>query len=368
MNKKAITTLIAWIFIMIAGAMLLLMFALIATDRAKAVEEELAVKALDRLRTILTTQQATSDVSAVIPVPDREIVFTCYIDNNNNNFIVSDIRIGGIPEPTRREMFVGDDFSSPQLFVFSKQLSLPYDIGSVLFLSGESEILYLDKSYNPPMTRDDDIYQRISDNLPEGYRIAIKSDYSNSDIPDSINYDNARYVIFTHNDDDINYVFSGKLKRKAGWSIIQVYSSSSDPFEQGKIYFYTCDGTQNTCARSDPVPYVGLPMMLSYIWQGNYEKAKCQEQKIKNEYQRITSLQLARFEKLYAAYTEYYNAEDDTFDPRYEACRELYVPAKLAAAKSASEDGFDNNFLLAINDVELKNEQLIRGVRCATIY
>ena len=353
MNRKAIGMMVVWIFIMIAGGLILLLFFFIGDAQAESARTGLSLQALQRLEAILVTQQASDNTYAQLPIPREQIQFTCDYFSNPQG-ITSEIRIGGLPREKPYDLIVGRDMMTDELLVFSYRAMVPFSIGNILYVSNEQEALILrGVGY-------DNQIENLLQLLPAPIAAQTYTGENAGGGVNAANLQNTRVVTFSGSAPSGNPTQSSGIVSPQDAVFIHVQSSRI--LDQGTVRFWR--PVQNDWSRG--YTYSGMPMLMAYIWMGDDNRASCFSYKFSRKLHNAAELQAQRIS------TIRFEAQQRAEGGAHDACVDRYSPVQIENLRDAATmtspgavfDGLPN----AANLVRLQNEQLLRGNRCATIY
>ena len=347
MNKQGIGMMVVWIFILIAGGLILALFFFIGEAQTQSARDELSVQALQRLESIIATQQASDNTFATISVPREQILFTCdYFDSPPG--ITSELRIGGIPREKPYALIAAQDMITDEIIVFSHRAMMPFSVGNILMISHDQEALVIDgltdlqldslKQWLPPPIIDNALHTAPT-NLDASRLQTVRAVRFSTSAPSG----------------DPTTDFGLISPQDALFIHVQM-----DPFlQQGIVRYWT--GTD----WSRRFHYYGTPMLLAYIWLGDEGRADCFAYKMA---QRVRTLAELHVQRLALIRNEAVAAADEQED----ACVPRYLVTRLEALGEAATMGPSLNRLAhlpeAAERVRVQNEQLLRGDRCASIY
>ena len=348
MNKQAVAMMVVWIFILVAGGLILALFFFIGDAQAQSARDEISLKAMQRLESIIATQQASDNTFAVIDVPREQILFTCeYFDSPEG--VNSELRIGGVPREKTHALIAGRDMLTDELIVFSHRAMVPFSAGNILMIGHDQEALVIDGL-------SDDQLDSFKQWLPPP--IAENMVYDITASLDASQLQTVRAVRFEQNHPgttDPTISFGLTSPQDALFIHVEM-----DPFlQQGIVRYWT--GT----VWSRGFHYYGTPMLLAYIWLGDEGRADCFAYKIA---QRISTLAELHAQRIAIIRQDL----QDAAAQRQSACVPRYFLTHLEALRDdlAFQSGYDRLHLLSdlAENVRVQNERLIREDRCATIY
>lgn len=334
--------------------MFIMFFALLAQAQAEAGQRELALESLRQVQTILNTQQASTDTYSIVPIPGGELRHECSV---GDGLLQSQINIEGYAADMQHALVAGRDMNVNVLTLFSKQVRAPYPIGNVLLVSSPREGFRADYSGLPAPVREA-VRQEFEMLLPE----PIRNGPSGGE-----GYDTNRDVRFVTS-------FSSSGAPAGNTRRIEIlYRSGENVFEKGTVRLWEYNRQGNPTGTHKDYEYVGEGMLLAYIWQADVTRANCMQYKLMARLAQISELHANRIQDIAGVY----GVPDENGNTNQQ-CLARLRPTQVRALQTYAE-GIRDNLLAGSSvstgqleqltkDVEDKNEQLLRGVRCASIY
>jgi len=180
---------IHWIYVLIAGAIILIFFIGIVGRQRVIAERGLSVTVLTKVDTIFTGASLSEQTVNIIDVPDLRIEFVCDEDG------YSEYRVAGARTDTPHQSFFSSKrLESSQFITWTLEFSMPFTVTNLLFV-GASTINYM-MIYDDVSRVDKDI---LLDVIPSQYSFdAIHvNDFTSGSFPFSSRY--AKLVFLTEN-------------------------------------------------------------------------------------------------------------------------------------------------------------------------
>jgi hypothetical protein len=287
-NKKAVVEIqFSWIFILIAGSVILLFFVSIAGKYKSAQDNLLAAETLVRLSSIATAGQMSSNSNSVTELPRTEIDILCYPDLCNENGCPTDFNFkkSNVEKPAWMEIdsfFSSSLIKDDDLIMWSLEWFMPYKITNVLYLSSTNQkyILVYDSSGEEFANF---TYDKLKDNK---YTKIEKISYSGfSNYQHSGEY-SARFIFFGNvNDQSLPDSFK-KATRK---SVLKVSVPTDEDYSYGEVTFCKVDELTIDCSGYS-VNYFGFPMLVGAIFSDNEDNYKCNVHKMFIKYEIISKI------------------------------------------------------------------------------
>jgi len=130
-----------WIFIMIAGAIILLFFITIVFKQKAVAEEKLSVEILSSIEEIFAgAGSGEEETIAAIEIPKTELNFICEEDTGISEYSIKDT---GISKQTPGEiMYSPDIVKGKELVIWSLPFSFPFKITNLIMVSS-SDVRYV---------------------------------------------------------------------------------------------------------------------------------------------------------------------------------------------------------------------------------
>jgi Flp pilus assembly protein TadG len=358
-DKKGIGAIFAWIFILLAGSLIITLFIILAQGQAVNAKNTLSQRAFQNVNTIITTQQTTSNIATNVSIPQSDIRLSCrvfYDKNSESVALLNQLDIGGYAQPLDTQLITGRDMEASQLNVFSKKWNAPFSAGNILMVSNPDElVIYEEKTPNA-------YREEFADLFPENI------DVKNASITPNIRMrQNVRVIII---DTSSSSSFSAFQPYEDSDNAIFMHvkpKDSGDTLAEGTITYYT-EGQTGSLVASKPFTYFGEAMLLGYIWQGDAVRAACLQHKLAQALKTQIQIHIERVRILDAVYqpnsvcaakldsTSLKQLNESIGEPSTDSVGPTH---KLYDLTGVSEE---------IEDLEIINENLLRRDSCATIY
>lgn len=251
-KKGMISVQFNWVFILIAGVLILLFFGSLVLNLKKNSDITIANTIIKNMQTIMTGAEVSSRTINPIKIPDKEIKFSC------NKIFVGDID----DDITKNKIiFSPESIKGRILLAWALDWNMPYHVSNFLYLT-TPDIKYI---FIEPLNYE---AEEIFNMLPD--KINKKKEVS-SNIKDTRN--NFKLVFSDEQDPDVppnlNSVSNNKVSAisiNPGFNEIEFYEKKGVRFEPV--------GTAN---------YLGNPMILGAMFSGNFEDYKCNVEKAFNK-------------------------------------------------------------------------------------
>lgn len=326
-KKGVISVQFNWVFILIAGVLILLFFGSLVLNLKKSSDITIANTIITNMQTIITGAEVSVRTINPITIPDKEIKFSC------DSISIGDIR----KDITKNKIvFAPEVIKGRTLLAWALDWNTPYHVTNFLYLTTPNIKYVFIKPLNPGV-------EELFDSLPDKIN---KKKEELSDIKDTGNY--FKLVFFDEQNPDVPpYLDSVSNNRVSAISInpdsneIEFYKKRGDKFKS--------TGTAN---------YLGDPMILGAMFSGNFEDYKCNVEKAFNKLGIVSMVYEKRTDNLIELYPG-------------SSCISYYDPglfseiADRSKAKITSDSV--NSIKSIINNIKINNENL-QSYSCPTMY
>lgn len=237
-NKKAQMEQFNWIFVLVAGTIILVFFITIVQKQKLISETKLAGTLRTDISAILTGSGVTPDTTNILTMPKTSIYFTCDQED------YSDFEIGrtGVNKKTPFDViFAPNLVKGPTLITWTKEFRLPFKIMNFLYLTdAQVRYIFVFNSGN-------NFAQDIFDDFPE----EVNREYISSATVsiDKNNY-KVKFVFFDNFDSTAAYNFRNMADEDV----------TAIKINQENIEFYKKDEDQGSVFISEgTIPYLSDP-------------------------------------------------------------------------------------------------------------
>ncbi|MBW2977587.1 hypothetical protein KY331_01960 [Candidatus Woesearchaeota archaeon] len=228
LNKKAQMEHFNWIFVLVAGTIILIFFITIVQKQGMISQTKLAASIRTDIAAILTGAGVTPDTTNILTMPKTPISFTCDAEG------YSDFEIAktGVNKRTPFDViFAPDLVKGPTLVTWSREFKLPFKVMNFLYLT-DAQVRYI-LVFNP----ENSFAERIEAELPDEITKEIRT--STLGIADKNNY-KVKFIFFT--DVDRNAASTFRTMPDKDVTAIKV-SQSNIEFYKKTGAFFTLQGT-----------------------------------------------------------------------------------------------------------------------------
>ncbi len=251
MNKKGFELQFHWIFILIAGALILAFFFGVAQKQSELSQERLQLTLAIEMENIFTGAIISKGTAQKLPVPPQGIEFEC------NEGCACEFRIEKAAKQFGdKAMFAPALLADQDITVWAQEFKLPYRVTNFLYLTNPNIKYYLVYE-NETLSKG--LLQQITNLIP-----SIIS-YETKTIPEltslkAENYQHTKFVLLNVDPPTLDDSF-----RKANANAIKI--------DQNGISFYEKEGTRLTAVKY--LSYVGLPSIYAAIFSADHTMYEC---------------------------------------------------------------------------------------------
>ncbi len=261
-GKRAFELQFHWIFILIAGALILAFFFSVAYKQQALSKQKLQYRLVTDIENILTGAIVGKGTAQRLPVPPNGIRFKCAEGCSCQFFI--DATPGSFGE---RAIFAPEQLKDRDLFVWSFEWKLPYRATNFLFLTNPNIKYYFVHSADSFSTSLlGQLTKKIPPPITQKGQVLTKFDYENITAAEmktmqKEEYEHAKFVLLNVDPPQLGDSF-----KKASFSAIKID-------DENGVSFYEKDGT--SFRRVKYLSYVGLPSIYAAIFAQDHTMYEC---------------------------------------------------------------------------------------------
>jgi len=327
-KKGVISVQFNWVFILIAGVLILLFFGSLVLNLKKNSDITIANTIITNIQTIITGAEVSVRTINPITIPDKEIKFSC------DKIFVGDIN-GDITK--NKIVFAPEVIKRRTLLTWALDWNMPYHVSNFLYLTTPN--------YKYIFINSGDA-QELYNSLPTGITKDIVGPDHISNIKDTGNY--FKLVFFDEQDPVVPSNLDSVSNNKV--SAINVISGTNE------IEFYEKKGAQFELVGK--ANYLGNPMILGAMFSGNLENYECNVEKAFNKLGIVSMVYEKRTKSLSDSYAE------SSCISYYDSSLFSEIADRSKGSITADSVSYIENI---INNIEIKNENL-QSYSCPTMY
>ncbi len=248
MNKKAITLQLNWIFILIAGGLILAFFFSVATKQKDLSEEKLSLSLVRSVDLVLEMAEASEGTSQVIPLPKKGVSLSC--TNTCDCFF----QTGNARSSFGNNVIFSENIlDSPQAVIWSLPWKTPFRVANFLYVSNPEtrKILVFEEDNTLAKDIENKLDKLIPDNIifekkqfgnivDDGSRLTRIFLIGDVDIPKAGNFDSKLIKInpplvsfFEKQGDEFKLKAGFKIPNDMTWIFAALFSADKDMFACG---------------------------------------------------------------------------------------------------------------------------------------
>lgn len=281
MKKGQVSSQFNWVFILIAGVIILTFFISIVNKQKEQADVKISANVLNAFDTLIKSSVVKDRTTQIITMPKQDIEFYCELDTCTVHGCYSGYRVKGTGVSVGAEI---TSIFSPTLIQGSKLITSNLDWNMPFRVSN---LLYVTTNQNR--------YVFVNDT--QGYLkkyLSVIPDNITMDIVESVeevndlNYYNLRYILFNEDDNDIlSYDF---LKSKGGKNSknVSIVNLKFDSDGIGSASYFRSD--LNIVKQEDESVFFDNATMVASIFSEDAQIYSCNMLKSFNQYLKLASI------------------------------------------------------------------------------
>jgi hypothetical protein len=342
LGKKGIDIQFNWIFVLIAGAILLGFFFSLINNTLKQGTDDMSQQSQQDLRFLLKTSESSRQTEKTMPFT-KKIIFSC--DG------VSEYYIQGFSQHYRYDynvIFSPPSLDGKEILVKTDSLQAPQTVMPFVYLTNK-DVEYVFMGSDP-------ILLQLYSSMPKNTTRRMITDGSQT--PDK-NYDRTIFITADPaGPDDAWLSFSPKAGRVFA---VQITAVGGVLNGYGNVTFYTHDGSGFAPVAGGVKPYFGEQMLLGAIVSGDAQIFECQALKSLRRLNMLANLTKMRLDNLSLSQSavctsKYLLVDNDLQD---------IASFSRAGIPSFQDMGF---IMIAANDIAAKNIEILDTTSCVPVY
>ncbi len=264
--KKGVELQFHWIFVMIAGVLILTFFVTLVTKQRALSEEKLHAALSSDVDSVLIGAMVSKGVAQSLPSPPQGINFGCSAS------CVCEVGIGNARTPfENKAIFSPKLLSKRTSIVWSLDWKLPYRVMNFLFITNPNIKYYL--VYDPDNTQSLALYEQISKNLPPP--IISEGNVITNIVTEKISLSDVQSVVAS-DEDHTRFIFLNVNPPRDLHSSFRRESASALRIQQQPqtvLEFFEKDGV--SLISKSVSTYAGLPTLYAAIFSEDSNMYKC---------------------------------------------------------------------------------------------
>lgn len=335
MSKKAIVEVqLKWIFVLIAGVIILSFFVGVAKWYMDSKEEEIANDVMFKLGTILSGAEVSSNTARQIEIPSMELGTRCDPDACSPYGCTSAIEfIGTGAKPASTEIdviFAPSVLETDIISAWTIEWQMPYKVTNFMYLAGPDYKYYL--AYDDSDVDSERLAKRVFSKLTENKYVDFDL-ITDDEIP-SVAYNDeslVKYVLFFSPGATID--IHDSVADSGNWDVIFL--------DEETVMFSKVSGPDKIPDPSTEQPHLGLPGIIGAIFSEDEDMFSCNMKKAFLKLRTINSIYAKRTGLLHTSFIgdgicEYYYDAD--VRNQFDAIENKISDLEVTAAEASSID------------------------------
>ena len=250
MNKKAFEIQFNWLFVLVAGAAILLFFSVIVVKQKAASETSTKATVLKSIEAIITGATVSTDTTNIISIPNSDIEVSC-----------GRISIGGVSNQYQNLiLFAPGLIKGNRLITQTSAFSAPYRATNLLYITSP-QIRYI-------IIGDNNLAKEVNKSLPS----SLKKEFYQSHVQiNNLNNYKLKFAIFGSMID-----FPKPLEKMPDIDVTAIRINGDE--EKGIIEFYQKDGI-SLLSKGSSV-YLGKQSLVGAVYTDNLDMYECNMQNV----------------------------------------------------------------------------------------
>ena len=340
-NKKAFEIQFNWIFVLVAGALILLFFATVINRQRNVSETSTKATVLKSIDAIITGSGVSSDTTSIIGIPDSNIEISC-----------NRISIGGVSKQYQNLiLFAPGSVQGDKLVAQTLSFEAPFKAANLMYLTS-TKVRYI-------IIGNNQLANEINRLLPSDVRKDIVA--SSSSIRNENNY-KVRFIVFDNSD------LTGIDLTKFPNSDVTALKVTGT-LEKGNIEFYKKN--RNSWSPKEDSVYLGKASLLGAVYSDSLDVYKCNMKNTFSKLNLVTKVYHGRTTLLPTRLAEQQSTVSRQTSCDYANALQYFANIESRASASAESANFDMGTITPIKDssasLATENSNLQR-LSCPLIY
>ncbi len=337
--RGQVSTPFHWIYVLVAGAIILLFFIGLVAQQRETSEKELSVTVSRKLDGIFTGASLSEQTVNVVDVPELKFSFSCDKDDAST-YTVGD----GSPQPIAFQPFFASDVVTTKLITWTLEFNMPYKIINLLFIGSPDIATYVVyDDFNRHVMED------IMSTVPAqfGFRQVHVNDFP------AVEGDFVKLIFVT------NAMLPAALPELPDEHVRVVQISP------GTATYYTKSGAR--LEKEDDVVVLSSfdrknPAFYAALFSDSAESYRCGMRKAFKRMSILADIYNERAKEIMLNYPSNHECR-----LRYQASQGMFSTLKQAISSCSSSDTCFVNILSSASDMRDKNTELQEN-QCAALY
>lgn len=275
-SKKAFEIQFNWIFVLVAGAAIILFFTIIAIKQKNVSESSGKAAMLKSIQSIITSASITTDTIKIIDLPNSDIEVGC-----------NRVAVGGILSQYQKLiLFAPGLLKGGKIITQTLAFSVPYRAVNLLYITSD-QVRYI-------IIGDNDIAKEVNRSLPSSLR---KDFYKPGDINKIKNENNymVRFAVSGLDANSLNDIVK-KFEKIPDTDVTAVRISGD--LSKGDIEFY--QKSKDKFSKAGESKYIAKSSLAGAVYSDTLESYGCNMQNAFSRLNLVTKIYIERTNKLMA--------------------------------------------------------------------
>ena len=333
MNKKAFEIQFNWLFVLVAGAAILLFFTFIAVKQKSISDTSAKAIVLKSIEAIITGTIASADTTNIIDIPNSEIEISC-----------GRVSLGAMSKQYQSMiLFAPSTIKGSKLITQTSMFNVPYRAVNLLYITSP-DVRYI-------IIGESALAKEINKSLPKDIRKEFYPYLTPPLIRNQNNY-KVRFIFFDNIDETVLENFKSMLN-----SDVTAINVIEEDEESGTIVFYQKNELSWDELKTEP--YLTSSLLLGAVYSDTPEAYNCNANNA-----------FARLRLITQVYSERTTILKDIEDDQ---CRQIYDAALdelndiFIASSGFDEEGNIETIAAAVKSLSIKNKEAQKS-SCTLIY
>lgn len=365
-----------WIFVIIAGVVLLGFFLMLIANQTNTAEQKISISLMNHFRSILDSTSQKEGTFKIFDFPSNfKTEFICDNDLNLHYYKLQDMKVTDIKYDI---IFTPPNLYGRHIYTWTQEWELPneqgFSVGNFLYLTN-SKIGYIFR--NSSLDLVNELFVSFPDN--------VSKLLSNGETFKEKNFDKYIYLVFSDIIESSPQIFDNDFHEKSEKIFIVIKPAKTDDlFNYGNLCFcnnlnncWVKDATTNQyyCAQNSTI-YLGESSLYGAIFTGDYNYYNCMMQKAFDKLKLTTSIQYYWIQDILAAGNVDYFCQVDLTDVSGWLIS-LSDPEYIGTSMPILDNSFENiaksstltDSLISLLDlIHKRNQILALGQNCVQLY
>lgn len=273
-SKKAFEIQFNWIFVLVAGAAIILFFTIVVIKQKNVSESSSKATMLKSIQSIITGASVSTDTTKTIDLPNADIAISC-----------NKIAIGGISNQYQKLiLFAPGLIKGGKLITQTSAFSAPYRAANLLYMTSD-RVRYI-------IIGDNDIAKEVNRSLPSDLRKDFYKPGDANKIKNENNY-KAKFVISELDISSLNNV-AMKFEKMQDTDVTAVKISGD--LSKGSIEFY--QKNKDKFSRIAESRYITKSSLIGAVYSDTPEAYECNMQNAFSRLNLVTKIYIERTNRL----------------------------------------------------------------------